>query len=170
MAEGQGRLMGATPTTGTKLKAPPRSSLPDGAFPANPSGWLYVFQPVGTSPRSGGASSFEPAVLTAQIQYDGCQSGDPRLRRLPNAIEAGNNAFPWRPPGRLPLASSNLKPRSPLAGLFLVVGPYNVNWLAVARFLGTAILGFGYRQWLVRKSYLFRIPPQTLIPRARNSA
>ena len=49
------RLMGATPTTGTKLKAPPRSSLPDGAFPASPFGWLYVFQPVGTSPRSGGA-------------------------------------------------------------------------------------------------------------------
>ena len=51
------RLMGATPTTGTKLKAPPRSSLPDGAFPASPFGWLYVFQPVGTSPRSGGAFS-----------------------------------------------------------------------------------------------------------------
>ncbi len=49
------RLMGATPTTGTKLKAPLRSSLPDGAFPAGPFGGLYVFQPVGTSPRSGGA-------------------------------------------------------------------------------------------------------------------
>jgi len=33
----------------------------------------------------------------------------------------------------------------------------------------TEIHGFRYRQGLVRKSYLFRIPPQTLIPRARNS-
>ena len=49
------RLMGPPPNTDTKLKAPPRSSLPDGAFPASPFSWLYVFQPVGTSPRSGGA-------------------------------------------------------------------------------------------------------------------
>ena len=35
---------------------------------------------------------------------------------------------------------------------------------------GTETPGFRYRQWLVRKSYLFRIAPQTLIPRARNSA
>ncbi len=33
----------------------------------------------------------------------------------------------------------------------------------------TGITGFRYRQGLVRKSYLFRIPRQTLIPRARNS-
>ncbi len=35
---------------------------------------------------------------------------------------------------------------------------------------GTVIPGFRYRQWLVRKSYVFRIPPQTLIPQVRKSA
>ena len=35
---------------------------------------------------------------------------------------------------------------------------------------GTVNTGFRYRQWLVRKSYLFRIPPQTLIPQVRESA
>ena len=63
--------MGATPNTGTKLKAPPRSSLPDGAFPASPFGWLYVFQPVGTSSRSGGVFSCVRKSLVFRIPHVG---------------------------------------------------------------------------------------------------
>ncbi len=83
----------------------------------------------------------------ATVPRSGCQSGDPRLRRLPNMIEGGNGASPGKPPGWHCLfvrVFLKLEPRPPLAGLFLAVGLDNVNWLAVARFLSTEIPCFPY--------------------------